>query len=384
MARATPWAPRSEHDITDLRGAALRPRLVLLRRPRHRHPAAHRQQVGRWRLLGHRHPAAHRPRGRAGRPHPAHPLRRRRHRGLPRGVGAAARLRGPDRGRARPAGRRRRLDRAAGHRGHRPVQRLPLVVRRTRRGLGVPVGPARAGRDRLGGRAPLEERCPRRHAPGVAVRGGGHRVAGRVPAVRPVGRPVGRLRAGDVTDVAGPGRDLERAARRARRHLERAARRAGRGLGRAGGDRTPVPAPLRRPADDARRGRPGDGGLRRHAVARRPARFLRRPLRDRAGCDAGRPRAARARARCGRLADRVRRGPRHPHGDRDARLRGRGRRCPVGRPGRRRHLEPHGGRPGRRPRATGSASGTGASTCGACRSTVWPTPPSPPGWGWAT
>ena len=215
MARATPWAPRSEHDITDLRGAALRPRLVLLCRPRHRHPAAHRQQVGRRRLLGHRHPAAHRPRGRAGRPHPAHPLRRRRHRGLPRGLGAAARLPGPDRGRARAAGRRRRLDRAAGRRGHRPVQRLPLVVRRTRRGLGVPVGPARAGRDRLGGRAPLEERRPRRHAPGVAVRGGGPRVAGRVAAVRPV---AGRRPA--------PGRRRHRRGRTRPRPGERAGRRA--------------------------------------------------------------------------------------------------------------------------------------------------------------
>ena len=28
--------------------------------------------------------------------------------------------------------------------------------------------------------------------------------------------------------------------------------------------------------------------------------------------------------------------------------------------------------------------GRPASTCGACRSTAWPTPPSPPGWGWAT
>ena len=216
------------------------------------------------------------------------------------------------------------------------------------------------------------------------------RLADRVAAVRPVGRPVSRPvsrpRAGDVTDVAGPGRrQLGRSARRGRRQVGRAARRAGRRVGRAAGNRPPVPAPLRRPADDARRGRPGDGGLRRHAVARRPARLFRRPPRDRAGCDAGRPRAARPRARCGRLADRVRRCPRHPHGARDARLRGRGRRRQVGRPGRRRHLDPHGGRPGRRPQQLPDRRrGRPASTCGACRSTVWPTPPSPPGWGWAS
>src|SRR3954469_2685567 len=54
MAGDPAGAPRSWHDITDLRGPALRARRVLLRRPRYRHPPAHRHQVGRWRLLRHR------------------------------------------------------------------------------------------------------------------------------------------------------------------------------------------------------------------------------------------------------------------------------------------------------------------------------------------
>ncbi len=46
---------------------------------------------------------------------------------------------------------------------------------------------------------------------------------------------------------------------------------------------------------------------------------------------------------------------------------------------------PTAARPGRRPQQLPDRRRRRpASTCGACRSTVWPTPPSPPGWGWAS
>ena len=124
-------------------GQHSRPRLVLLRRPRHRHPAAHRQQVGRRRLLGHRRPAAHRPRGRAGRSGRSSSSSAASASPPTSSPGCCCRT-SEDRIPAERALRDgdARVDRAARRRRDRPGQRLPVVVRRPRRGVGLPVGPA--------------------------------------------------------------------------------------------------------------------------------------------------------------------------------------------------------------------------------------------------
>ena len=266
MAQARPADHDRDHDITDLRGAALGPRLVLLRRPRHRHPAAHRHQVGRRRLLGPRGPAAHRPRGRAGRPGRPHPLRRLRRRRLPRRLGAAAGPAGPDPRGAGAARGRRGIDRAARRRRDRPGQRLPVVVRRPRRGVGLPVGPAR---DRRRGvvRVHRSRGRPVLHPPSQPV----------PPAAPTPARP---RRAGAH---AGPGGTRQAAAGDRGRPASAPAawgpqvgERAG--AWGAAGRRSRPPSPpgaasLRRAADDPRRDRAGDGRVRRHAVAGRPLGF---------------------------------------------------------------------------------------------------------------